>query len=844
MAELIIVGSGAAAAAAALELIRHGLQPIMLDVGHTNADAQPRIEDNLYAYRRRHDSFDLHIGQDLGGLAGVLSGEATVAKLNAPNMAFVTRDAGQLGPLEQENFHAVQSFALGGLGNAWGAGLYRWIDADLRDFPLALAELEPYFDVLTEETAISGADDDLTPYFGNPAGLQPPLALSYNAAKVLGAYRRKRDSLRGRGLALGAPRLAVLSRPKDGRAACDYSNLEFWQTQPYVYTPTVTLRRLIEAGQIDYRPGLRVQRWEETADGVTVYATDLAGDGQVEVSAQALLLAAGAINTARITLQSRQDTQSRLPLLENPVLQIPLVLPGSIGRRLDTHAFGLVQLNLVWEPPDGQGPLQGSLIELTAPMRAEFFGRFPLPARANLTAMRTLLPAMLMVQLYYPSWTQAPAWISLRPDSRLRIEAEPHRFDLGQVGELLRLLRPLGLWTTPALVQQPPTGHAIHYAGTLPMQTAPGPYQCEPTGRLAGTRRVYIADSAGFTTLPAKNMSLGMMANAMRVAAAAVRDVSGAPEIRESQGSVRTTLAPETVQAAPAGTVLITGANGFIAQHLARTLRQAGMRVAGTSRASHQVAGFDRLFRASLGDSLHGALEAERIDAIVHTALYDGPNAYAVNVDGTTRWLEEAMAAGVPLQIFLSTLSAEPDALSDYGRSKYELEQRFVAAGQVVFRLGVVIGDGGMYARIRSSAVRLPATPMLDGGRQLLYVAGIDTVCCVLRDTIAGRDEGLAGRAWNLVQPQPVTLRAMVEAINRNRGRRTVAVPVPTKPVVAALRVAESLPALRLPVTSANVQGLIQQGQKRLPSDYGRFGYPEQSVDALIAAASRFVPEK
>jgi NADH dehydrogenase len=444
-----------------------------------------------------------------------------------------------------------------------------------------------------------------------------------------------------------------------------------------------------------------------------------------------------------------------------------------------------------------------------------------------------------MLQLYYPAWTQPPAWLSLRPDGRLRIEAEPHRFDIGQVGTLLRLLRPLGLWSHPVLIQQPATGLAIHYAGTLPMQAVPSAYQCHPSGRLAGTQRVYIADSAGFTTLSAKNMSLGMMANAMRVAAAAVRDLSTGKALQASQSLTPTASAPKIAQETPAGsagTVLITGANGFIARHLAHRLRQAGVRIVGTSRASHQVAGFDRLFRAALGDSLQPLLQAEHIDAVVHTALYDGPDAYRVNVDGTTRWLEEVTAAGVPLQIFLSTLSAEPDALSDYGRSKYELEQRFVAAQQVVFRLGVVIGDGGMYARIHSSATRLPVTPLLDGGQQLLYVAGIETVCSVLRDAIASQAENLRGRAWNLVQPQPVTLREMVEAINKDRGRRTVAVPVPTKPVVAALRVAESLPGLRLPVTSANVQGLIQQGQKRLPSDFAHFRYPEQSLGVLIAA--------
>jgi choline dehydrogenase-like flavoprotein len=522
MAELILVGAGAAAAAAALELVRRGHQPIVLDVGHVDdAHGEPRVEGNLYRYREQHDSFDLHIGADYRGLAGVLSDEPMVAKLNAPRMAFVTRDAAALGSLSQQQFQAIQSFALGGLGNAWGAGLYRWISADLQDFPISLAEMEPYFDVLTREIGISGAGDDLAEFFGDASGLQPPLELSHNARRVALAYRRRRKALRAQRIYLGRPRAGVLTAPKDGRPACDYSNLEFWQAQPYIYTPAMTLRKLMDAGQIDYRPGLWAQRWLETADGVTVITRDVRSGETVEIWGQRLLLAAGAINTARIALQSAGDTATRLPLLENPVLQIPLVLPASLGRRLDTHAFGLVQLNLIWESAAYQTLLQGSLLELTAPLRSEFFGRFPLSARANLALIRHLLPAMLMLQLYFPAWVQPPSRLWLLDDGRLRIEGQPFPAEPGRLAPLLGALRSLGLWTHPALIQQPVTGHAIHYAGTLPMRAAPGPYQCHRNGQLHGVTRVYVADSASFSNLSAKNMSLGMMANAMRIAAEA-----------------------------------------------------------------------------------------------------------------------------------------------------------------------------------------------------------------------------------------------------------------------------------------------------------------------------------
>jgi nucleoside-diphosphate-sugar epimerase len=284
-------------------------------------------------------------------------------------------------------------------------------------------------------------------------------------------------------------------------------------------------------------------------------------------------------------------------------------------------------------------------------------------------------------------------------------------------------------------------------------------------------------------------------------------------------------------------TVLITGAGGFIAHRLAQTLDDAGLTVLGASHSAASLPGCAQVFPASLGETLLPALSSQPVNAIVHTALATGPDAYRLNVEGTARWLDEGRAAGVGVQILLSTLSAEEQALTDYGRAKWALEQRFVAAGEVAFRLGVVVGDGGMYARMRNSATRLPITPLLDGGRQLLYVVGIDALCAVLQNAILGNGAGLRGRTWNLVQPQPVTLRAMVEAIQRQAGKRSLLAPVPTGPVLAGLRLLESVPMIRLPVSSSNVRGLVQQGQRRIATDWEHFGQPEQPLDALIAAA-------
>lgn len=520
---IIIVGSGAAGTAAALQLARLGLRPLLLDVGIRPHEDGPRAEGNLYEWRKHHDSFELHIGDDLHGLNDLLTGETGIAKLNAPNAAFVTQDAVALSPVDATDFDAIQSFAFGGLANAWGAGLYRFVDTDLEGFPIRAADLAPYADVLTREIGISGADDDLTPFFGDASGLLPPLRLSHNAAQVLARYQRARHRLREQGIFLGRPRVGALSVPYDDRPAVDYSNTEFWQDQPYLYTPALTLEKLIASGQLDYRPGLLVQRWEESSGRVILYAVVLSTGEAVQFSCKAVVLAAGAIGTAKIALQSTKDYTTVLPLWENPAVQIPFVLPTSIGRRLDTHCFGLTQLNLIWQLSTYGCTAQGSILEITSPMRAEFYGRFPLAARANLTLVREMLPAMLVMQLFFPGAIQPAARLSLLQNGWLAVRGHPNIIEVRKLAPLLAAMRSLGMWTHPFLIHKPQTGHAIHYAGTLPMQESPGRYECHPDGRLAGSERVYIADSACFSVLPAKNMSFGMMCNAMRVAEAAAR---------------------------------------------------------------------------------------------------------------------------------------------------------------------------------------------------------------------------------------------------------------------------------------------------------------------------------
>ena len=520
MYDVVIIGSGLSGVAAALGFTKKGIKPCILDVG-SKPGMEPPITENFYEYRKTTDSFSLMLGEHLEGLHNLIHKDNYLpVKLTSPRMQFVVRGSQRFSPTKKENYRLIQSFAAGGLANAWGAGVYRYNERDLNGFPVSESELSPYYEELKQEMGMSGSNDDLVTYFGREERLQQPLELSANAARLYAKYFRHKKKLNREGVTLGRPRLAVLSEDLDERKACDYSNLEFWQPDlSYIYTPTLTLKKLIKEGKIVYKRGYLAKFWTREDKVLFVHSEDIQDNKIVKFECRKLVLAAGAVNSARLALASRRDFQSRLCLLDNPALQFPFILPSRIGSRLETRSFGLTQLNIVFDFEGGQSPLQGSMLEITSPARAEFFQNFPFSARDNLVFIRNLLPAMIVLQLFFPSAPENGAELKLNTDKELELSGKDFPFQGQRIKSVLKTFRNLGAYSFPSLVVKVPNGLGLHYAGTLPMVSKPNrPYTCSPNGELFGEPGVFVADASVLPVLPAKNCSYFVMANAMRTA--------------------------------------------------------------------------------------------------------------------------------------------------------------------------------------------------------------------------------------------------------------------------------------------------------------------------------------
>lgn len=515
--EVIIVGSGPAGVSAALELRDRNV--LILDAGFEAPIPSHDLSDNLYDLKRSNEDLSkLLLGEQFESLHNVVSPYLS-PKLKGPLVRFVTQDWRQLCPVDSPGFDGVLSFAAGGLSNVWGAGVYRFNDKELRDFPIGTIDLDPFYDRLTSEIGISGCDDDLTRFFGSTQGLLPPIELDQLSRGLLKQYSKKKRQISRTGIYIGRPRVALLTKGLNERPPYDYYGLEFFKPNgPAIYNSSHTLQDLKKQSNIHYRSGFLVQNFDETPEGVKVFAKRIKKNAIEEFVGRKLVLAAGTISTSKIVLYSNNDYITRLPLLDNAVSYIPFLVPRFIGVPQENRFFSGVQLNVIYCKHGDDTPIQGSFYGVMGLLRSDLLLDLPLSIKGNLIAAKYLTPALGVLYLLYPDYPDPNNYLRLTSSGELELRYQ--RKSLGQIErDFISAFWRLGYFSLPSLCKYPAPGNSFHYAGSLPMTTHPhGKYVTSVNGLLSGTKHVYVADGSNFCSLPSKNHTFTIMANSMRIA--------------------------------------------------------------------------------------------------------------------------------------------------------------------------------------------------------------------------------------------------------------------------------------------------------------------------------------
>jgi len=280
--------------------------------------------------------------------------------------------------------------------------------------------------------------------------------------------------------------------------------------------------------------------------------------------------------------------------------------------------------------------------------------------------------------------------------------------------------------------------------------------------------------------------------------------------------------------------ILITGAGGLISNGTASYLKikDKNIEVTGISRTERKRGNYDHIICSRFGERLK--ITDKKFELIIHSAFDKDDKSNEINTSGTKKWAQDAEKAGIKNQIFLSSISSQSEFLSSYGKSKKELEKWFLDRGHIVFRLGLVIADGGMFGRLLSSIKNSPIIPLISGGEFLVFPTDPETIYNLIHRISLGEVPDNCGEPLNLHFEKGSTLKDILRELSKSMNKKAVFLPVPYSLVYPIVKIASLIKLPGLNIDTGNLKGLKWNSKLSLRSDLKDLGYKEQNLTELI----------
>lgn len=230
--------------------------------------------------------------------------------------------------------------------------------------------------------------------------------------------------------------------------------------------------------------------------------------------------------------------------------------------------------------------------------------------------------------------------------------------------------------------------------------------------------------------------------------------------------------------------VFITGIGGYLGSQLTHALSAAGHAVTGSSHIPRQAhpAGGPRI--AVFGfDSLIPKAAFQGVDIVIHCAHDHCQGRIERNVRGTKAIYYVAKESGVSHHFFISSYSARPDAITEYGKTKHVLESFFLGEGATIVRPGLVIGNGGLFGRALRALLRTPLVPLVDGGLDMVPVVSIADFLRAMSVIVQSRARG----AFNLFNEELISVRDLIRCLNAAASHKALLLSLPLNRALAWL---------------------------------------------------------
>ncbi len=248
--------------------------------------------------------------------------------------------------------------------------------------------------------------------------------------------------------------------------------------------------------------------------------------------------------------------------------------------------------------------------------------------------------------------------------------------------------------------------------------------------------------------------------------------------------------------------IALTGATGFIGQHLLKELPKRGYRVRVLLRRPSEVPeGATSAVIGDIAQPYNMAAALRDVDAVIHSAglahaMSGRPedDYRAINTEATIKLAQAAERAGVKRFVFLSSIRAQSGPVAEgvlteerasaptdaYGRSKLEAEEGLARLGLDWTALRPVLVYGPGVKGNMAALLKLAQSPWplpLGGLKAKRSLLSLDNLTAAMDAVL--RAEGTLKRPFIVADPEPVTVPEIVAALRAGLGRGPGLIPVP-----------------------------------------------------------------
>ena len=303
--EVLVIGSGASGGWVAKELCERGLSVVMLEAGPPRVPTRDFTE-HVWPYQLKFRGF----GDQQRLLENQPVQRLCYACDEYSHQFFVNDLEHPYTFPADKPFMWIRGRQVGGKTFCWARESYRYSDYEFKaatrdgygeDWPISYKELEPYYDRVESYIGVSGSREGLPQL---PDGqFLPPMNLSCGSLQAREVIERKF------GWRLIADRVANLTVPHRGRPACHYCDQcqRGCFTASYFNSPSVTLPAAARTGKFTLVSDAIVSHLITDSSGRAkgVHYIDRATRQHREAHAQVVVVAAGALESTRILLNSQ-----------------------------------------------------------------------------------------------------------------------------------------------------------------------------------------------------------------------------------------------------------------------------------------------------------------------------------------------------------------------------------------------------------------------------------------------------------------------------------------------------------------------------------------------------------